>query len=326
MHSTMNANLSERDLALPVSSATVVPAFAAELDEKGENMASKREHGREQASEQARAGTPPEPDAHAGWLTRHEVARALEISLISVRRRQASGELTGELVDGQWRFPPEAVDAIAETLEGEREPKSATATATSEAGSEAKVLFGAAVSLARQAEAHNERLLALIEAPASRLLEQTTREAGALRKRIAELEQKHTALVEAAQAALDRAHERQLHEKEQQAKLALRFEALEALKQWAPVLAGRIFGARGEKGTANQVFSEGLPSSLSEDQVLKLFDSGILTEAQCAMLVSVVQNLAAERAKGQADGAQNGRPSNEGQHRNEPIVSPEGGA
>jgi hypothetical protein len=210
---------------------------------------------REQAPEQAIPTPSRESSPHAGWLTRQEVARSLEISLISVRRRQAAGQLTGELVDGQWRFSPEAVEALADALEIEREPKP-TAAAAADAGGEARALFGAAVSLARQAEAHNERLLALIEAPASRLLAQTTAETGELRKRIAELEQKHTALLEAAEASLDRGHERQLQEQEQQAKLALRFEALEALKQWAPVLAGRILGNRGDKDRANQVLTE----------------------------------------------------------------------
>jgi hypothetical protein len=279
---------------------------------------------REQAPEQAVPIPPPEPDPHARWLTRQDVARTLEISLISVRRRQAAGQLTGELVDGQWRFSPEEVDALAESLEANREPKSASAAAA-DAGGEARALFGAAVSLARQAEAHNERLLALIEAPASRLLEQTTAETGELRKRVSELEQKHTALLEASQASLDRTHERQLQEQEQQAKLALRFEALEALKQWAPVLAGRILGNRGDKETANQVLTEALLSSLSRDQLMNLFQSGILSDAQCATLASIVQNVAAQHAPKQAASAKEDKQPPGQQASDETPQSGEGG-
>ena len=280
---------------------------------------------REQTPEQAVPIPAPEPDPHAGWLSRHEGSRSLEISLISVRRRQAAGQLTGELIDGQWRFPPEEVEALADTLEGEREPKSATAAAA-DTGGEARALFGAAVSLARQAEAHNERLLTLIEAPASRLLEQTTAETGELRKRISELEQKHTALLEAAQASLDRTHERQLQEQEQKAKLALRFEALEALKQWAPVLAGRILGNRGDKEKANQVLTEALLSSLSRDQLMHLFQSGILSDAQCATLASIVQNVAAQQAHQHAGSVQDNEQPPEQRTRDDTPRSGEGGA
>jgi hypothetical protein len=280
---------------------------------------------REQAPEQAVPNPAPESNPHTGWLTRQELARSLEISLISVRRRQTSGQLTGELVDGQWRFSPEEVEAFADALEGEREPRSATAAAVDTGGGEARALFGAAVSLSRQAEAHNERLLALIEGPASRLLAQTTAETGELRKRIAELEQKHTALLEAAQASLDRAHERQLREQEQQAKLAMRIEALEALKQWAPVLAGRILGNRGDKPTANQVLTEALLSSLSRDQLMNLFQSGILSDAQCATLASIVQNVAAQHTTQQAASVQENKQPHDQRESDDKPRSGEGG-
>jgi hypothetical protein len=198
---------------------------------------------REPVHEQAGADNPAD-NPHAGWLTRQDVARTLEISLMSVRRRQETGELAGEFVRGQWLFSPAEVDALAETLELERGPKPGTAETFHGGGGDGRVLFGAAVALARQAEAHNERLLSLIEAPASRLLQQTTGEAAELRKRIAELEQKHTALLEASQASLDRAHERQLREQEEQARVAMKFEAFATLKQLAPILIGRVMGHR----------------------------------------------------------------------------------
>jgi hypothetical protein len=226
-------------------------------------------------------------DRHTGWLTRHDVARLLEISLMSVRRRQEAGELTGELVRGQWLFAPDEVDALAETLEPQKEPTQGTTDAAS-SGSDARALFGAAVALARQAEAHSERLLSLIEAPASTLLEQTTGEAAELRKRIAELEQKHTALLEASQASLDRAHERQLREQEEQARLAMKFEALATLKQLAPILIGRVMSHAGDPNGATQVMTQGLLSSLTEDQVLQLFRSGILSDAQGATLAGIL--------------------------------------
>jgi hypothetical protein len=91
-----------------------------------------------------------------------------------------------------------------------------------------------ALLAAANAQTHVEKLITLVTAPATKLLEQVTGEAAELRRRIGELEQKHSALIEAAQASLDRSHERQLAEHEQQAKLALRFEALGALKHFGP--------------------------------------------------------------------------------------------
>jgi hypothetical protein len=268
----------------------------AEQAREGENMTS----APEQPSEQTPLSSPDTPDTadpYADWLTRAQVARALGISLISVRRRQASGQLTGQLVGGQWRFDPGEVDALADSLELDGgSPKSGALDAAG-AGDQARALFAAAVSLARQAEAHNERLLALIEGPASRLLQQTTAEGGALRQRIAELEQKHTALLEASQASLDRAHERQLLEQEHQAKLTLKFEALAALKQWAPIIFGKALRHRGDTKTANHALTEGLIASLSQDQLAKLFESGLLSEAQSVMLLSIVEAVAAKEKR-----------------------------
>jgi hypothetical protein len=70
----------------------------------------------ESVREQAGGTTHVDAEPHDGWLTRHDVARLLEISLMSVRRRQETGELIGELVCGQWLFAPEEVDALAGML------------------------------------------------------------------------------------------------------------------------------------------------------------------------------------------------------------------
>jgi hypothetical protein len=265
---------------------------------KGENGVAS-----EEVCEQVLDNTLADGDTHAGWLTRHDVAQLLEISLMSVRRRQETGELTGELVRGQWLFAPAEVDALAETIELDKEPTQSPTEPVS-LGGEARALFSAAVALSRQAEAHNERLLSLIEAPASRLLEQTTGEAANLRERIAELEQKHTALLEASQRSLDRAHERQLREQEEQARLAMKVEALATLKQLAPILIGRVMGHLGDPKGATHVMSQGLLSSLTEEQLLQLFRSGIVSDAQGAMLASIVRSLAAERAKEPRDATQ----------------------
>jgi hypothetical protein len=148
-----------------------------------------------------------------------------------------------------------------------------------------------------QAEAHNERLISLIEAPASRLLQQTTGESVELRGRIAELEQKHTALLESSQASLDRAHERQLREQEEQARLAMKFEAFATLKQLAPILIGRVMGHHGDANGAAQVLRQGFLSSLTQEQVLKLFESGILSDAQGAMLANIVKDLTSDESR-----------------------------
>jgi hypothetical protein len=221
----------------------------------------------------------------ADWPGRPEAMQRLKRSLSSIHRLERQGRLKPIRVNGQLRYDPTELEDLALAMEGE---------STDDAGTHTLVM--AANAQTRQAQGHVEKLIALLTAPANRLLEQVTAEAGELRKRIGELEQKHTALLEAAQASLDRGHERQLREQEQQAKLALKFEALAALKQWAPMLVSRVMNKRGEKKTATQVLTESLVSSLTEDQVVKIFQSGIFSDAQGATLMAIMQNLAMREA------------------------------
>jgi len=214
--------------------------------------------------------------------------RRLKRSLSSIHRLERQGQLNPIRVNGQLRYDPRELEDVALAMDAETADDSGP-----------HALLMAANAQTRQAQAHVEKLISLVTlvtAPASRLLEQVTGEAGELRRRIGELEEKHTALLEAAQASLDRGHERQLREQEQQAKLALKFEALAALKQWAPMLVSRVMNKRGEKKTANQILTESLVSSLTEDQVVKIFQSGVFSDAQGATLLAIMQNLATAEA------------------------------
>jgi hypothetical protein len=60
---------------------------------------------------------------------------------------------------------------------------------------------------------------------------------------------------------------------------------------------GKALRHRGDTKTANHALTEGLIGSLSQEQLAKLFESGVLSEAQSVMLLSIVDNIAAKEQR-----------------------------
>jgi hypothetical protein len=222
------------------------------------------------------------------WPTRIDAARRLGVSIGTIKRLQARGEITPVLVDGSWRFDPAELDTL-ETHPG----------ATGEIG--VNDLLAAATALTRQSHAHVEKLVDLITSPVGRLLEAASEENKILQHRIGELEKKNGEMLEQAEASLSLAHERSIREAE--------FEASEIRKQRGFALAERylphVVASLAKKNAPGQPSAMLLPvadfiGSLTDAQMQALTASGFLAQDQAALLNEIRSGL----RKGNESGSQ----------------------
>lgn len=213
------------------------------------------------------------------WPTRIEAARRLGVSIGTIKRLQARGEITPILVDGSWRFDPAEIDTL-ETHPG----------ATGEIG--VNDLLAAATALTRQSHAHVEKLVDLVTSPVGRMLQAASDEHKILQHRIGELEKKNAEMLEAAEVSLSLAHERSIREAE--------FEASEIRKARGFAMAERylphVVAALAKKNMPGDRGAMLLPvadfiGSLSDEQMRALTASGFLAQDQAALLNEIRSGL-----------------------------------
>ena len=171
-------------------------------------------------------------------LTRAQVAKRLHTSYQTVSRREANGDLApAKIVAGVRYYDPADVDELADN---------STEVQAAQLLREARGIIDSQLG-------HNEAILGVSTGIALKMLELQAQTIAAAQARIESLEQKHDewrGQIEAAQGA---EHDRKLATMAQEAALALRSEAFDALKQLLPHILGPLlarFGLNAANGNA----------------------------------------------------------------------------
>lgn len=219
-----------------------------------------------------------EPDPGSEW-DRREAAAFLGVSQMTVRRLEKEGKLT-RIVKSGTRGGKIVYDAQeVSKLKG-----SPAVEVAEEDEMKARDLIAAAVSLVQQSSDHAQMLLQLVEVPSSQLLKMAIEENGALRARVAQLEEKRIEDFEKMEVLRGKQHERELELLRFGAKNERQTALMSVVIDNAPRLMNQIVAS----GQAPQMLESlgGLAKSLNPEQIIQLM--GILDEKQQLSLSKVL--------------------------------------
>lgn len=233
-------------------------------------MSSKKNEESQQSAALATSAT----QSTAGWLTRKQSAVQLGVHISTIRRYEASGDLHPVVTpNGVHMFDPDEVEALAGSNERD-------------AGA---VVLGVLREDNQQQREHNEKLMQLIGGTVFKVLELAQKIASDATARAETLETRLDAARAAAEAAESKEFDRSLAVTQLQASEVRKKELLGIVKQNMPAILALIATKDGNTAHVQESAILQFVQSLTEEQIAKVFASGVFSVGQMVFLKSMVE-------------------------------------